>query len=249
MPKPIHLIEEKGFGIDIEELKSKLSPKTKLLILNSPHNPTGGMIVRKDIEDLAEVLRDRDIWVLSDEVYSEMVYEGEFCSIASYPDMKAKTIIIDSFSKTYAMTGWRLGYGVMDKALAFKVTSLLIQCNSCTPPFIQVAGVEALTGPQNILTERFETYRKRRAIIVHGLNQIPGFKCVMPKGAFYAFPNVKALGLPSRELALKLLYEAGVACLPGTVFGRFAEGYLRFTYSNSEPNILEALERIRQFVK
>ncbi|MBI4721543.1 MAG: pyridoxal phosphate-dependent aminotransferase [Candidatus Stahlbacteria bacterium] len=249
IPKPIRFVHEHGFGIDIEELKSKLSPKTKLLILNSPHNPTGGMIEHKEMEELARVLRDKKIWVLSDEVYSEMVYDGGFCSIASYPEMKDKTIIIDSFSKTYAMTGWRLGYGVMDKTLANQVTSLLIQCNSCTPPFIQAAGIEALTGQQNILNERLETYRKRRDIIVNGLNQIPGFKCAMPKGAFYAFPNVKAYGLPSRELALKLLHETGVACLPGTVFGRFGEDYIRFTYSNSESNILEALKRIRQFVK
>ncbi|MCK4351923.1 pyridoxal phosphate-dependent aminotransferase [candidate division WOR-3 bacterium] len=247
-PCPVHLIEEKGFSIDLEEIKANLSPRTKLLILNFPHNPTGGMILKEDLDALVDLVRDRDIWILSDEVYSQMLYEGDFCSIASYPGMKEKTIILDGFSKTYAMTGWRLGYGVMDKELAYKVASVLIQCNSCTTSFIQPAGVEAIKGPQGIVKERLEIYRKRRDIIVDGLNSIPKIRCVRPKGAFYAFPNIKELGISSRELALRLLYEAGVCCLPGTVFGKFAEGYIRFTYSNSESNIKEALNRIKKFI-
>lgn len=247
-PKPFHLIEEREFSIDVDEIKDKISSRTKLLILNFPHNPTGGMILEEDLQDLANLLKDKKIWVLSDEVYSQMVYEGNFYSISSYPEMKDKTIIIDSFSKTYGMPGWRLGYAVMNKELAYKVTSLLIHCNSCTTSFIQHAGIEALNKSQHKIKEWLKVYKKRRDIIVQGLNEIPGFKCTMPKGTFYAFPNVKDLGIPSRDIALKLLNNVGVACLPGTVFGRFAEGYLRFTYVADESHLYEALDKIRKLV-
>ncbi|OYD14878.1 aspartate aminotransferase [candidate division WOR-3 bacterium JGI_Cruoil_03_44_89] len=246
-PVPIHLWEEKEFSIDVDEIKSKISPRTKLLILNSPNNPTGGMISANGLKELADLLSDRDIRVLSDEVYSEMVYDGEFHSISSFPGVKDRTIIVDGFSKTYAMTGWRLGYGVMDIELSYKVAALMIQCNSCVPPFVQMAGIEALKGPQGGVKERLEIFRRRRDLIVEGLNQIPGLNCLLPKGAFYVFPSHKGIKMPSKELALKLLNEAGVACLPGTAFGEFGEGYLRFTYSNSEDNIREALKRIGKF--
>lgn len=246
-PVPIHLWEEKEFSIDVDEIKSKISPRTKLLILNSPNNPTGGVISADVLKELADLLSDRDIWVLSDEVYSEMVYDGDFYSISSFSGATDRTIIVDGFSKTYAMTGWRLGYGVMDVELSYKVAALMIQCNSCVPPFVQMAGIEALKGPQDKVKERLEIFRSRRDLIVEGLNQIPGLNCLLPKGAFYVFPSHKGIKMPSKELALKLLNEAGVACLPGTAFGEFGEGYLRFTYSNSEDNIREALKRIEEF--
>ncbi|MCK4307624.1 pyridoxal phosphate-dependent aminotransferase [candidate division WOR-3 bacterium] len=249
VPKPYHLPEEKGFSIDIDEIRSKISERTKLIIINSPQNPTGGILSDKDLSDLAELLRDKDIWIMSDEVYSRILFEGEFRSITQYPAIKKKTIIVESLSKTYAMPGLRLGYGVMDPKLAYKVTSLSVQCNSCTPPFIQIAGIEALAGKQDIIEERCEIYRKRRDIMTDGLNSMPGIKCVKPNGAIYAFPNIKELGIPSRDLALRLLDEVGVCCLPGTAFGRFAEGYIRFTYANSESNIQEALRRIRKVVE
>lgn len=245
-PVPYHLWEEREFSIDITEIKSKISSKTKLLILNSPNNPTGGMIPREDLEAIAELVKDRDLWVLTDEIYSEMIYEGEFHSIASFPGMKERTIIIDGFSKKYSMTGWRLGYGAMDEKLAYKVAALIIQCDSCTPPFIQLAGVEALKGPQDLLKERLEIFKKRRQVIINGLNEITGFRCIKPKGAFYAYASHPGIKILSKELALKLLNEAGIACLPGTAFGKFGEGYIRFTYSNSEANIKEALQRIKK---
>ncbi len=249
-PVPIHLIEEKGFSIDVEEIKSKLSNKTKLLIINFPHNPTGGMILEEDLQQLASLLKDREIYVLSDEVYSHMVYEGKFFSIASYPGMKKKTIIIDSYSKTHAMPGWRLGYGTMEKELLAKVVALLIQCNSCTTSFIQPAGIEALIGEaKDEIKKMVKIYKKRRDVMVKGLNSIPGIKCHSPRGAFYVFPNIKELQIPAKELALRLLYETKVACLPGTAFGKFGEGYLRFTYSAPEEKLKIAIERVKDFVK
>ncbi len=249
IPKPYHLPEEKGFSIDIDEIRSKISERTKLIIINSPQNPTGGILSDKDLADLAELLKDKNIWIMSDEVYSRILFGEEFKSITKYPTIKEKTIIIESLSKTYAMPGLRLGYGVMEPKLAYKVASLSVQCNSCTPPFLQIAGIEALTGKQDIIEERCDIYQKRRDIMVDGLNSIHGIKCVKPKGAIYAFPNIKELGIPSRDLALKLLDEVGVCCLPGTAFGGLAEGYIRFTYANSEANIREALKRIRKVVE
>jgi aspartate/methionine/tyrosine aminotransferase len=219
------------------------------VILNSPQNPTGGVMERAEIERLAKVLVDRDIFVLSDEIYDRLIYEGEHASITQFPGMKEKTIILNGFSKTYAMTGWRMGYGIMRPDLAAQITLLMTNSNSCTASFTQVAGIEALCGPQDSVDVMREEFRRRRAVIVDGLNRIPGFKCRQPHGAFYVFPNIRGTGLASRPLADKLLAEAGVACLWGTAFGDWGEGYLRFSFANSVENLQKALERIEGWVK
>jgi aspartate/methionine/tyrosine aminotransferase len=245
-PVPVPLSEERGFSFDLDVLRSKLTDRTKLVILNSPANPTGGIMPAADVERLAEMLRDRDIMVLSDEIYSRICYDGEPVSIASFPGMLEKTIILDGFSKTYSMTGWRLGYGVMPVWLADAVVKLMVNSNSCTASFTQRAGIAALDGPQDDVTAMVAEFRRRRDAIVKGLNEIPGFRCRVPAGAFYAFPNVAGTGVPSKELADLLLYEAGVACLDGNCFGAYGDGYLRFSYANSLANIQEALSRIRK---
>ena len=245
-PVPIALRESRGFSLDVNELKDKLTSKTKLVILNSPHNPTGGIIPASDIKALAGILRDRDIMVLSDEIYERIIYDGQPSSIASQPGMLEKTIILDGFSKTYSMTGWRLGYGVMPKWLADAVVKLMVNSNSCTASFTQRAGIEALTGPQSDVDKMVAEFKRRRDAIVKGLNSIPGFRCPVPAGAFYVFPNVDATGMSSKELADYLLYEGGVACLDGQCFGAEGRGYLRFSYANSLENILDAVERIRK---
>src|SRR6185503_536379 len=211
----------------------------------SPANPTGGVTPPGDLVAMADLLRDRDLIILSDEIYSRIWYESEPSSIASLDGMLDKTIILDGFSKTYSMTGWRLGYGVMPVWLADAVTQLMVNSNSCTASFTQRAGLAALEGPQDCVTAMVAEFRRRRDAIVHGLNQIPGFRCRLPAGAFYAFPNVEGTGMPSKELADLLLTEAGVASLNGAAFGRYGEGFLRFSYANSLPNILEAIERIK----
>jgi aspartate/methionine/tyrosine aminotransferase len=245
-PVPVPLSEERGFSFDLDVLQSKLTSRTKLVILNSPANPTGGIMPAADVQRLAEMLRNRDIMVLSDEIYSRICYDGEPVSIASSPGMLEKTIILDGFSKTYSMTGWRLGYGVMPTWLADAVVKLMVNSNSCTASFTQRAGIAALDGPQDDVTAMVAEFRRRRDVIVKGLNEIPGFRCRVPAGAFYAFPNVKGTGIPSKELADLLLYEAGVACLDGNCFGAYGDGYLRFSYANSLENIQEALSRIRK---
>jgi len=245
-PVPLLLREENGFRFDPDEFRAKVSPRTRLIILNSPQNPTGGVLERSDLEVVAEVARARDIMVLSDEIYSRILYEGEHVSIASLPDMQERTIILDGFSKTYAMTGWRLGYGVMREDLAAEITNLQINSNSCTAAFTQMAGIEALKGPQDAVDAMVAEFRRRRDVIVEGLNNIPGFRCATPRGAFYAFPNVRGTGISSDELADYLLEEAGVAVLSGTAFGKYGDGYLRLSYANSVENIQKALERIRQ---
>lgn len=247
-PVPIPLLMEKDFRFDIEQFKSLVSPKTKLIILNSPHNPTGGVLTKEDLEAIAEVASENDIMVLSDEIYSHCLYEGEFASIAQFPGMQERTIILDGFSKTYAMTGWRLGYGVMPEWLATQVAALMVNSNSCTAAFTQWAGVEALKGPQDEARKMVEAFRQRRDIIVEGLNQIPGFRCLKPKGTFYVFPNIAGTGKGSREMADFLLREAGVACLSGTAFGKYGEGFVRFSYANSVENIRKALERIGEAI-
>jgi len=246
---PYGLREDHDFDVDVDEILEKLTDRTRLVILNSPQNPTGGVMQRAEIERLAKVLADRDIFVLSDEIYDRLIYEGEHCSITQFPGMKEKTIILNGFSKTYAMTGWRMGYGIMRADLAQQITLLMTNSNSCTASFTQMAGVEALTGPQDSVTVMREEFRRRRAVIVDGLNQIPGFKCRQPHGAFYAFPNIRGTGKSSRELADALLAEAGVACLWGTAFGSWGEGYLRFSFANSVENLQKALERIEGWVK
>jgi aspartate/methionine/tyrosine aminotransferase len=245
-PVYVRLREERGFSLDVDELADLVSDRTRLVILNSPGNPTGGVLSRQDIRDIADVLRPRDdIVILSDEIYSRILYDQQAHSIASEPDMQARTIILDGFSKAYAMTGWRLGYGVMRADLAEALIQLQINATSCTAAFTQMAGVEALTGPQNSVDAMVAAFRERRDVIVKGLNAIPGITCVEPQGAFYAFPNIAATGQSSDDLANRLLYQAGVATLSGTAFGQYGEGYLRISYANSIPNIERALARIQ----
>jgi len=245
-PVPIPLVESRGFSFDLDLLERSVTNKTKLVILNSPANPTGGIMPAEDVKRLADILRDRDIMILSDEIYSRIVYTGEPVSIASFPGMQEKTIILDGFSKTYSMTGWRLGYGVMPEWMADAVVKLMVNSNSCTASFTQRAGIAALDGPQDDVDKMVAEFRKRRDVIVKGLNEIPGIRCSEPAGAFYAFPNVTGIGLPSKRLADMLLNDAGVACLDGGCFGSHGNGYLRFSYANSLENIQEALSRIRR---
>ena len=244
-PVPIPLVEDRGFSFDLDVLRSRLSARTKMVILNSPANPTGGVIPREDVQQIAAMLRDHDLIVLSDEIYSRIWYETEPLSIATCDGMREKTVILDGFSKTYAMTGWRLGYGVMPVWLAEAVNLLTVNSNSCTASFTQRAGMAALEGPQECVTTMVAEFRQRRDAMVSGLNSIPGFRCPVPAGAFYAFPNIAGTGLSSKSLADLLLNEAGVACLSGSAFGAYGDGYLRFSAANSLANILEAVERIR----
>jgi aspartate aminotransferase len=244
---PIPLREERNFSVDVKELASLITDRTKLIILNSPHNPTGGMLTRKDVFEIAEAIGDRNILVLSDEIYSRLIFEGEDFSIMSVPGFKERTILLDGFSKTYAMTGWRLGYGVMRPDLAVHISRLVTNSNSCTASFTQVAGIEALTGDQSSVDKMNAEFKRRRDVFVAGLNQIKGFSCLLPKGAFYAFPNVKKTGWPSKKLADALLEQAGVACLSGTAFGEYGEGYLRFSVANSLENLNKALARIEDW--
>jgi len=242
---PIPLKEENDFRMDQEYVKGKITKKTKLIILNSPENPTGGVLTRDDLKVIADSIANRDdVFVLSDEIYSRIVYEGNHESIASLPGMKEKTILLDGFSKTYAMTGWRLGYGVMRKDLAQKVAQLQTNSNSCTCTFTQMAGVEALKGPQTEPERMDAEFKKRREVIVSGLNSIKGITCKKPHGAFYVFPNITGTGMDCRKLADHLLYNAGVAVLTGTSFGKYGEGYLRLSFANSVENIKKALDRI-----
>jgi aspartate aminotransferase len=246
-PVPIPLREENQFRLDVEELKSLITPKTKMLIFNSPQNPTGGVLTKEDVEAIADLVRGKDILVLADEIYDRMIYSDDKpLSIASLPGMKDWTIVLDGFSKTYAMTGWRLGYGVMHKQIAEKISQLMVNSNSCTAAFTQMAGKEALTGPQDEVERMVAEFKKRRDIIVDGLNAIPGVSCLRPNGAFYVFPNIKSFGKTSKEIADYLLNEAGVACLAGTSFGSYGEGYLRFSYANSVENIEKALGRVKE---
>ena len=248
-PVPIPLVESRDFSFDLNVLKDSITDKTKMLILNSPQNPTGGVIPADDIRAIADMVRERDIIVLSDEIYSRIYYGDEApLSIASLPGMQEKTIILDGFSKIYAMTGWRLGYGVMPLWLVDSVNKLMVNSNSCTASFTQRAGIAALDGPQDEANAMVAEFHRRRDAFCDGLNTIPGFSCRKPQGAFYAFPNITGTGKGSKQLADELLYQAGVASLSGTAFGRYGEGYLRFSYANSLDNLMEAVERIRRFV-
>jgi aspartate aminotransferase len=249
-PVPMPLKEENNFAIDTEDTVKKISKKTKMIILNFPENPTGGVLTKDNLKAIAECVEDRDdLIIVSDEVYSRDIYEGEHRSIASLPGMKEKTVIIDGFSKTYAMTGWRLGYGVMRKELAEKIAQLMINSNSCTCAFSQKAGVEALRGPQDEAKRMVEELKRRREVIVSGLNKIDGITCKNPQATFYVFPNVKEVGMDSRKLPDFLLSKAGVATLSGTSFGEYGEGYMRFSFANSIPNIEKALKRIEEALK
>jgi aspartate/methionine/tyrosine aminotransferase len=248
-PVPIPLLEENDFRLDPEYVKSKITKKTKLIILNYPENPTGGILTKDDLKVIADCIADRDdIFVLADEIYSRIIYEGKHESITSLPGMKDKTILLDGFSKTYAMTGWRLGYGVMRKDLALKVAQLMTNSNSCTASFTQMAGIEALKGPQGDAEKMVAEFKKRRELIVSGLNSIKGISCKKPRGAFYVFPNIKGTGMDCRKLSDHLLYNAGVAVLPGTSFGKYGEGHLRLSFANSIENIKKALDRIAKAV-
>jgi aspartate/methionine/tyrosine aminotransferase len=244
-PVPMPLVESRGFSFDLNVLRDSLSKKTKLVILNSPANPTGGVVPKEDVARIAEMLRDRDLMILSDEIYSRIFYEAEPSSISGLDGMLEKTIILDGFSKTYSMTGWRLGYGVMPHWLAKAVNLLGVNCNSCTASFTQRAGIAALDGPQDAVTAMVTEFRRRRDAMVKGFNEIPGWSCTLPAGAFYAFPNISGTGMSDKELANLLLNEAGVACLWGTAFGDYGAGYMRFSYANSLENIQEAIKRIR----
>ena len=245
-PVPMPLVESRGFSFDLDTFRQKLSSRTKMVVLNSPANPTGGMIPREDLAKMAEMLRERDVLVLSDEIYSRICYGADPSSITQFDGMLEKTVILDGFSKTYSMTGWRLGYGVMPLWLVDAVDKLMVNSNSCTASFTQRAGLAALQGPQVAVDTMVAEFRRRRDAIVKGLNGIPGFRCSVPDGAFYVFPNVSGTGMPSRELADMLLNDAGVACLSGTAFGSYGDGYLRFSYAASLDNIEEALSRIRK---
>jgi aspartate aminotransferase len=243
---PIPLLESRGFSFDLDRFRDSLTPKTKMVILNSPQNPTGGVIPPEDLKVIADLVRDRDLVVLSDEIYSRIYYDAPPMSIASLPGMQEKTIILDGFSKIYAMTGWRLGYGVMPEWLVDAVNKLMVNSNSCTASFTQRAGLAALTGPQEEPLEMVAEFRRRRDAFIDGLNSLPGFRCAKPAGAFYAFPNIEGTGRTSKQLADELLYEAGVASLNGGSFGSFGNGYLRFSYANSLENLMEAVERMRR---
>ena len=245
---PIKLREEKDFSFDVDELTALISNRTRLIILNSPQNPTGGVLTKRDIEQIADAIADRNIFILSDEIYSRLIFEGAHHSIIAEPGFKERTILLDGFSKSYAMTGWRMGYGVMRPDLAWQVARLMTNSNSCTASFTQMAGVEALRGDQSSVDHMREEFQRRRDMFVPALNRIKGFSCRMPHGAFYVFPNITTTGWKSKPLADALLEEAGVACLAGTSFGEFGEGYLRFSIANSMENLQRALERIERWV-
>jgi len=247
-PLPIRLREELDFRLDVDELADLITDRTKLIIVNSPQNPTGGVLEKNDIEAIARAIGDRNIMVLSDEIYSRLIFEGQHHSIMSLDGMKERTILLDGFSKTYAMTGWRMGYGVMRVDLATHISRLMTNSSSCTASFSQVAGIEALRGSQESVDQMLNQFKKRRDVMVAGLNNIKGFSCQLPHGAFYVFPNITETGWPSKKLADALLEDAGVAALSGTAFGEFGEGYLRFSVANSIENIKKALDRIDGWV-
>jgi len=245
VPVPVRLLEEKGHALDVDQLISKITPKTRLIVLNYPHNPTGGIVPEAGLRAIADAAVSHGIPVLSDEIYSQILYDGKHVSIAACPGMESFAIILDGFSKTYAMTGWRLGYGIMPAPLAQVLAKLQTNAVSCTASFTQLAGVQALKGDHAPIDAMVAEFRKRRDAIVEGLRLIPGFKCIRPQGAFYVFPNITGTGYGAKALADRLLDEAGVACLSGTAFGEWGEGHLRFSYANSLENIQEALRRIK----
>jgi aspartate aminotransferase len=240
-PVPMPLVEERGFAFSADDLAERLTPRTRLVILNSPANPTGGIVDTKLTAEIAAVLADHDCWILSDEVYSEMLYGERHDTVAAHNGLLDRTLLVDGFSKTFAMTGWRLGYAALPAALVEPITRLLINSVSCTAPAVQLAGVAALTGPRTEVDAMLAEFDRRRGAVVAGLNALPGVSCVMPQGAFYAFPNITATGMDARSVADRLLTEAGVAVLAGTAFGEYGEGYLRLSYANSLENIEEAL--------
>lgn len=248
VPVPMQLHEEKDFNIDISEVENQVTDKTKLMIINSPNNPCGSIIGKDDLEALANIAKSNDLIVLSDEIYSRFLFEGEHHSVSSFPGMREQTVILDGFSKTYAMTGWRVGFGVMPIALVEPISRLVTNSVSCTASFTQMAVFEAMNGPQDEAYKMVAEFKKRRDIFVDGLNQIPGIRCAMPKGAFYAFPNIEGTGIASKDFADGLLQDAGVACLSGESFGKYGDGYVRFSFAESTENLQKALERIKKFL-
>lgn len=249
-PIPLPLREDKEFRFDLSDLEDRITPKSRMLIINSPQNPTGGILTEDDIRGIAELARKHNLIVFSDEIYSRITYDGfKHTSILQFEGMKERTIMLDGFSKTYAMTGWRLGYGIMPPSIASLVAKLQTNCTSCTSSFTQMAGIEALNGPQDIAEDMIAEFKRRRDVIVDGLNEIPGFRCHRPQGAFYVFPNIEQTGRTSQFMADYLLNEAGVACLSGTAFGVHGEGFIRFSYANSVENIEKALGRIKEAVE
>jgi aspartate/methionine/tyrosine aminotransferase len=247
-PVPLKLDENKDFRFDPDELRSLVTPRTKLIIFNSPHNPTGGVLTLDDLNAIADVARENDITVMADEIYARLIYEGKDFSIASLPEMAERTIVLDGFSKTYAMTGWRMGYAIVPPSLVDAYSKLIINSVSGTSAFQQVAAAEALNGPQESVDEMYREFRARRDLVVEGLNKIPGVRCRMPSGAFYAFPNVSGTGMTGSVLAEKLLYEANVCVLSGTAFGKVCPDHIRISYANSQPNLRRALERFEELV-
>jgi aspartate/methionine/tyrosine aminotransferase len=248
-PVPIRLHEERDFRLDAEELASMVNARTKLIIINSPQNPTGGVLTREDLRLIAETALEHNVWILADEIYAEILYEGKFESISRFPEIHERLIILDGFSKTFAMTGWRVGYGIMPVQMAEKLARIQTNMNSCTSTFSQRACIEALTGPRTEIDQMLGEFRKRRDFIVKGLSEIPGFRCKLPQGAFYAFPNVEGTGIDCEVLARRILDEKGVACLAGTCFGKYGDGFLRLSYANSIENIGKALPRIKELVE
>src|SRR3989449_3269374 len=245
VPVPIPLREESGFGFDLDLFERRVSSKTKLIVINSPENPTGGVLDRAQLERIAAIAVARKIPVLTDEIYRQFLYEGEFASITNLPGMRDLTILLDGFSKSYAMTGWRLGYGVMPPPLAQPLARLMVNFNFCTALFAELAGIAALQGDQTPVTRMVAEFKRRRDLLVDGLNQLPGVNCARPRGAFYVFPNITGTRRPSADVAERLLNEAGVAALSGAAFGAHGEGYLRFSYAYSEANLRAALDSMR----
>lgn len=244
--RPVRLREDADFRFDMDEFRALLGPRTRLVVLNSPHNPCGSVLDRADLEGIAEAVLPTRAFVLADEIYGRIAYEGEQASIASVPGMADRTIILDGMSKTYAMTGWRVGFGVMRPELVERMAQLMINSSSCAAAFAQMATIAALSGPQDAVETMVAEFRTRRQIIVDALNGIEGLRCRMPRGAFYAFPNISAIDSDAKRLADFLLQDAGVACLAGTSFGDGGKGYLRFSYANSQQNIREGMRRLRE---
>jgi aspartate/methionine/tyrosine aminotransferase len=245
---PIKMREERNFRLDVDELISLITPKTKMIVINSPHNPTGSVLTEDDLKAIAEIAVEKDIYILADEIYNRIIYSGKHFSITKFPGMLERTIILDGLSKTYAMTGWRIGYGIMPEKLAVQVAKLETNTNSCTSTFTQVASIEAIKGDQSAVDKMVNEFKERRDIFIDGLDQIAGFDCHKPEGAFYLFPNINSYGISSSDMEHKLMHDGGIAALSGTSFGAFGEGYIRFSYATSTANIEKALNKLTDFV-
>jgi aspartate/methionine/tyrosine aminotransferase len=250
VPKPVTLREESGFRMDLDELASLITPKTRMLIVNTPQNPTGGVLTEEDIKFVCDLAHKHDLLLVSDEIYSQLVYGFHHVSPLSHPGMRERTVLMDGLSKSYAMTGWRLGYAVAPKALAAKLDTLMINSSSCAAGFTQMAAIEALSAPESehAVARMVKVFEHRRNLVVDGLNAIPGMRCARPQGAFYAFPNIEGTGFEEHELADRLLSEAGVAVLPGTAFGHAGKGFIRLAYTQSEDELKLGLDRIGEFI-